>query len=623
MQQRPCQPAVRLVPGPLRRRRQARASDHLATTPAAHARSLLARIAAGCVLATLVSPIPTLARQPDAPPHAIAPQDTPPSASATGSAMDALIAWTREGKVPEHAQGLPMAHGASLTIRCAGRVIARASAWSDTPGAPALRDDPAVRRAAAIALPAALRNLPFTLDPSLPNASAEVARQLDLSLELAGPLVPITLAAWADALTQVRPGIDGVAIRLGDRFESMFPAAMLAGAVEPPAACRALLSKATDDPTLALKEPRDLGIAPTFYRFRVTHLAQLPGSHELVYLTRGGVVAPPLSAAELSRWAVGLADHLVRRIPDDGSAYPGTFNPVAEPARGGDAGTPGQHALVAFALARFAHTGASVDPAAARRAHDGALRLLRAFDRAHARADDPFAMALIVRTFEELPTTDRTPGLDALRARAAGLVPRGTLGAAPTGLAGLAAWALDATGEEADAIVRATFARAPLTELGAAMPWLGWAELAVRDRHAPGQPPASAEALRQMRAMLWAHTLAPEALSAEEQDLAGGIVFGRGRLPTWHAARPLAMVGTMLREPDLAGERALELARLLAGLRYLRQLTIGPAEGHMYADPAGARWGVRGSVWDQRVSPEATATTLLAVVEVLRVVGGR
>ncbi|MBL9032059.1 MAG: hypothetical protein JNM80_10190 [Phycisphaerae bacterium] len=574
-----------------------------------------------------MAPIPTLARQPDAPPHAIAPLDTPPSASAAGAAMDALIAWTRDGKVPEHAQGLPKAQGASITIRCAGRVIARASAWSDTPGTSALRADPAadpaVRRAAAIALPAALRNLPFTLDPSLPDASAEVARQLDLSLELAGPLVPITLAAWADALSQVRPGIDGVAIRLGDRFESMFPAAMLAGAVEPPAACRALLSKATDDPTLALKEPRDLGIAPTFYRFRVTHLAQLPGSHELVYLTRGGVVAPPLSAAELSRWAVGLADHLVRRIPDDGSAYPGTFNPVAEPVGGGDRGTPGQHALVAFTLARFARTGASVDPAAARRAHDGALRMLRSFDRAHARADDPFAMALIVRTFEELPTADRTPDLDALRARAAGRVPRGTLGAAPTGLAGLAAWALDAAGEEADPMVRATYARAPLPELGAAMPWLGWAELAVRDRHAPGRPPASAEALRQMRGMLWAHTLAPESLSAEEQDLAGGMVFGRGGLPTWHAARPLAMVGTMLREPDLAGERALELARLLAGLRYLRQLTIGPAEGHMYADPGGARWGVRGSVWDQRVSPEATATTLLAVVEVLRVVGGR
>ncbi|MFN0133464.1 MAG: hypothetical protein ACKVW3_13175 [Phycisphaerales bacterium] len=555
--------------------------------------------------------------------------------------MDAVIGWVRSWSVPARAEGLPHAHGACVTLRCAGRVIGRGSAWAD--GTLGLSDT--LRSAASAAIAAASDRLPFASDPSLPGRNEEIARQVDISIELAGPLIPITVTKWADALALVEPGVDGVALRLGDKLEALFPDAMLSNATEPPAALRSLLSRLSGDPALGLKEPRDLGLDPSFYRFRVTHLVQLPGSHELAYLLRGGVAPPPLSAAEIGRWASGLAEHLIRRIPDDNSTYPGAFNPVLDLAGGGESGTPAQHALVAFALQRFARTAASFDAEGARRARAAVLRVLRLFDINHGRSDDLFAAALLVRTTDELAPwqgNEEAPFLSRLRARAAGLVSRGTstVQAVPPGLAGLVAWATqtavpapsgvapeEPTRSVSLPLIRETFVRTPLVELGGAMPWLGWAELAARDRLTPETEVPSAEALRQMREMMWAHTLRPESLGHVRLDLAGGIVFSgtTGVLPTWHAARPLAMVATMLRDPTLTPREsaAIETARLLAALRYLRQLSAGAAEGHMYLDPVGAMWGVRGSVWDQRITPEATATTLLAVCETIEAVGRR
>jgi hypothetical protein len=61
-----------------------------------------------------------------------------------------------------------------------------------------------------------------------------------------------------------------------------------------------------------------------------------------------------------------------------------------------------------------------------------------------------------------------------------------------------------------------------------------------------------------------------------------------------------------------------ETMRLLESLRFLRQLTADEAECHMYKDPAKALGGVRNSLFDQRMPPEATAMTLLAVCETIK-----
>jgi hypothetical protein len=153
------------------------------------------------------------------------------------------------------------------------------------------------------------------------------------------------------------------------------------------------------------------------------------------------------------------------------------------------------------------------------------------------------------------------------------------------------------------------------------MPWAGWAEL-LCSRTTAGREIPSAPALREMRAQLWQHQLKGEDLPGEALDMAGGIVFTTTRqpLPTWQAARPLAFIATMLGDPALTEEKEVpgELARLLASLRFLRQLTADEPESHMFKDAGRARGGVRASLFDQRMPPEATAMTLLAVCETIR-----
>jgi hypothetical protein len=123
-----------------------------------------------------------------------------------------------------------------------------------------------------------------------------------------------------------------------------------------------------------------------------------------------------------------------------------------------------------------------------------------------------------------------------------------------------------------------------------------------------------------MRAELWKHQLPTGSELAE--DLSGGVLFTTGHqpIPTWQAARPLAFVATMLGDPATTQpeEVPAELVRLLKSLRFLRQLTAEAAEAHMYKDPPRAIGGVRASLFDQRMPPEATAMTLLAVCETIK-----
>lgn len=150
------------------------------------------------------------------------------------------------------------------------------------------------------------------------------------------------------------------------------------------------------------------------------------------------------------------------------------------------------------------------------------------------------------------------------------------------------------------------------------MPWLGLAELELVG--ADGVP--SAPGLREMRELLWRQQIARADTDATSGDLVGGVVFTRSltKLPTWQAARPLAFMGPMLAEPSLTSNEELsgEMARLFESLRFLRQLSAGAHEGHMYASGGAWRWGVRPATWDQSMPSEASAMALICVVETIR-----
>jgi hypothetical protein len=61
-------------------------------------------------------------------------------------------------------------------------------------------------------------------------------------------------------------------------------------------------------------------------------------------------------------------------------------------------------------------------------------------------------------------------------------------------------------------------------------------------------------------------------------------------------------------------ERPAEIGRLLAGLRYLRQLTADESVAWMAVDAQSLAGGVRAAPWDTSQPIDASAMTLLAVL---------
>ena len=64
-------------------------------------------------------------------------------------------------------------------------------------------------------------------------------------------------------------------------------------------------------------------------------------------------------------------------------------------------------------------------------------------------------------------------------------------------------------------------------------------------------------------------------------------------------------------------ERMGEVVRLVASLRFLRQLTMDEASVWNCEQPEKVLWGVRNGPWDRRMSIEASVMTLLAIDEAI------
>ncbi len=445
--------------------------------------------------------------------------------------------------------------------------------------------------------------------------------------------MPFTPTDWGHATLALEPGVDGVGVRIGDRIALMFPEAMVVTATEPGAAFPALVSRLTGDPTLALKGPAELAKeqGAVFYRFRTTHLAQPRAQRAPEFLHRCGKMFEQrdMTAGELRRWAGELAGFLA------GRASGASYDPV--PGREYEETDAGR-ALAALALVQYSEIPdlAAEQRAAARR---GAAELLAGIGaETLGTYCGPAWVALrglgiegspeLVQTFtakgdilrELFATLDtcltEAPRLEPVRqciytwARARRAIEH----RAPV--------------EGLDREIRTLFRETPPGELVSLMPWLGWTELTwarIESDGGPGRAIPSAAALRDMRDLVWRHQLRGFDLPWEQRDLAGAIVFtkaaaGQRAMPTWQAARPLAFIATMLGDPRLTddAEVAAELSRLLQSLRFLRQLTASEADGHMYRSPDRAVGGVRASLFDQRMPPEATSLTLIAVCETIR-----
>jgi hypothetical protein len=528
--------------------------------------------------------------------------------------------------------------GVSVTLRYAGRVVGRGESFDSSV-------ETGLRSAMADALRDATERIPLARDGEMRR---EQLRSVALTLELAGPMTPIAPDALRDAAIALSPGIDGVAARLGDRLDAVFPEQMLMAGMDGHAALGSAASAVTGAAHEGLRDParvrRDLGV--TFLTFRTTHLTQPRAGDAPVFLYRGSRVPVEggLDVGALREMADGIAGHLAGRAHEGAErlGVKGTYLPVADRYESESAGAAEQ-ALVALALHTHAQTP-GVRVATRERSQRVARDIvedLAVVEAGEVAPEASLAGAAMVsvairRVLDgESLIADVASLLERCDARldewSAGLARDGE--AARMGAeAGAAAWALaeraartgDAElGVRAEAAVRAVFLGTSGGVLAGQMPWLGWADAALS--RARNDVP-SAEALRLMRSVVWTHQLKAADVGSDGADLVGGIVFtsGGSPLPTWHSLRILAFLSWMMGDPRLTdtSEVAPELSRVLAGLGFLRALAADSATCHMYPAPERAMWGIRAAAWDQRMTPEASAMGLLTVCHALSSVSG-
>lgn len=549
------------------------------------------------------------------------------------AAYSAVRTWVRAAQTPDEApEGLPECAGASVVLMLDGRVIGRSSRMGkgdEIAGEPIWR---AARQALAQA-----------------NAAREDlvdrADSIRISLELSGALVPMTDDELRAPALTLSPGLDGVAVRRADQLEGVFPGQILRRNTDAGRAIVGLVGEIAGDaraglePVEALKER-----GYVFYRFRSSHIAQPAPGAGAVFLQRGGreFQRSELNYGELNRFADALAGRLI------GSMWPGVeplgvlgaYDPVLD-RQIDKLASPVEQAFVALALTKYAST----QPVGARRAAalSSARQILEDLAEVGQGETDPsgdlgacaasiIALAAYHRADPDaLGSNERLQRLLKLwmnvkQTRADGVfregIPPSAYGLLAHAAVGARSLGVEFNDDPPESWVVDVYRRTPPELLAGQMPWLGWASVEI----AGPDPVASAEALRLMRELVWEHQLQITDLDPMEADLAGGVVFTKGAnpLPTWNLARPLAFIATMLAEPSLtqgsleAGEVPEEMARLMGSIRYLRQLTAGQAEGHMYADPDRARGGVRNALWDQRMTPGASALTLMALSETIR-----
>lgn len=534
--------------------------------------------------------------------------------------------WVRSWAVEGEA---PVVEGAAVILRRDGRVVAQAEAFGEASGN--------LERASRLAM---VRALGQSVGPR--GLEGTPGEDVTIEVELAGTLIPVDGNSDLALVLGVSPGLDGVAVRLGERVEARFPSQMRHAGTDAAAAIRALVSELADDPTRGLDEIaklREAGYA--FYRFRTVDLVQSSPGTGFVFAHRGGRVVDrsEIDSGRLRQMADGMVGHLSGRLWPGVEPYGlmGTLDPVSGRVEA-RAESPAGQALAAAALLRYAAT-AGADAEMRERAGATAREILEELAMVAGGETEPWsnpadAAATIIAltahdaamegelgTLFERCVARVTPAYD----------PRGRLFTEEVpesawGLVALALVRLSADGsvspEIAEGAVRAAFRYTPPERLVGQLPWLGWAEL---ERLEADAAVPSAPTLLETRRLIFGHQLDSATLGSADRDLAGGVVFTTGStpLPTWQTIRPLPFLADMLADDRLTsgtlteGEAAAELGRLLSSVRFLHQLCAGPVEGTAYHRPARAAWGVRMALWDQRMSIEATALGLETVCRTL------
>lgn len=587
----------------------------------------------------------------------------PPEPGPSMSLYHTMEEWVRALKVPDDAP-LDGREGTlvctAVVLRLSGQIVGRGTLCGD--------DGKTLADATRMAINEALTRMPQRHDATASSQVQTFAPDLCISLELSGELVPIYPETFSQLDLEVQRGLEGLATRVGDKIVASFPSAMITSITPPADALAGTISGATGDSTAAIKinaKAQPPAIArernAVFYRFDVSHLAQQRVGVQPVFLFRSGKVVSSLeiSTTGLQDLADLLGDYLVRwdtshRVDPDWPV--GTYVPSKNSFEENTASLA-EYTVVTYAIHRYiavksqfqdATQNAPGQPWKWHRQDRGQMAHLRfGPERLIAQPGKDLTSgplydamrALVCMAPTESDPAYRGTALSALSLYDAGLascysmtdgwrkdIPEGARGFVAFVLAKRAHLAKGLPDEQtrlsvADAAIRSIFATNKQGTLVSQMPYLGWAELTLAKAKSLTTIP-SATALREMRETVWKFQMNAVDAGAEGPDLVGGIVFvGPGMLPypTSQSLRPLSFLATMSGDERLTdhNEALGEIAKLVNGLRFVRQLCMDEHALYIAADPFTAQWGIRASLWDQRQSPEATALGLITICEAL------
>jgi len=561
------------------------------------------------------------------------------------AARDRIDSWSHEPAL--EAARIP---AAAFVIRFDGQIIGRGTAVGPQ----------SLERALDDAMREAEQRAPIPRDALRDQNLRELASEVTVSMELAGPLVPFRPDTLLDVSLEVAPGRQGLAIRLADTVRAMFPSVMLSTQTEAASAAGALLAELSGRPALDMRSPEKLRdeLGVVFYRFDTTHLTEPSPGEPPRFLHRGGRI---VQAGEISgRSLLDLSDRValftLNRIIDDedgpGAWLVGTIHPT-RPGQTQSRADPVETAATALALIEYSRT-----PGVAHRAQalDGAAALLARFPREPSHVDPPgspsdgpgspgagagaatedlaaaaLAWSASLELIEAGAGTVPEPVVATAR-WARGVVERAAEdpGSIPEPVRGMVAhalatrWALTEPADRGDPraldeLLGSMLGSGDPERLVGQMPWLEWA-LIQRSRGLDSV--RGAVVLRRIRQLIWGHQLTERDTGPADQDLVGGIVFTRSRmpLPTWQTLRVIAPLASAIGDPRLTPEPEVnaEVGRLVLALRFLRQLTADEWTAQMYPSPERAVGGVRAALWDQRMHPDAGAMALLTLSESLQ-----
>ncbi len=466
-----------------------------------------------------------------------------------------------------------------------------------------------------------------------------VRRRAAVAIEFGGRLAPVAAQRFADLNLLARPGIDGLAARVGDRFEAVFPSELIGTNRTPSEGARMLAARFDLPPAEldALREEHGLVV----YTFPTVQLAEVPGLRAPVPLLRGGRVVPPSGVTRQT--LVEAADAVARNIMTNAvrsgdepvALLPAYHAPTDTIDR--EITTAAQHALSAYTLARYANLDGADAELSASATGSAWLLLDSARQRSIEVSPTVLDNAALVLAWSEVASratggvVDRAPidefaasVLRELIAAAENADPSGSV--ADDGPLALAAFAIarsapmvfaddDGARDTADGLVRRLFRAHDVGSFVGLMPWLALAELELH----PMQTELPAlDALDALRGLVADHRLSEDDAGVDEPDLAGGVVFtaGTNPLPTWHTLRPTAFMAAALGDPRLTPQPSFHerVAELTPMLRFGLNLVAATPEAHQYPSPERGIGGVRLATWDHTITPDANAMGLLTFV---------